>query len=176
LPDLVTHYFISLLICSRGTRLKYALFIALIGLLPDVDVIFKIHRWFTHSLIVVITFAIPLLIIIYLKIGKVLKYFVYSLIIYSIHIILDVFTASTPIFWPLIPESFYVEVSVNAKVSETLTFSSSFNIETYPTDFVVRDYLEGPLLNEVGLIIAIGVVTYLVLQNMESLINLFRRK
>jgi len=44
MPDLLTHYATSLLIATRALPLRHALLFALVGLLPDVDALLKIHR------------------------------------------------------------------------------------------------------------------------------------
>ena len=51
MPDALAHYAVSYLVASRVTKHKYALFIALIGLLPDIDVLLRVHRWVTHSIV-----------------------------------------------------------------------------------------------------------------------------
>jgi len=57
MPDALAHYAVSYLVASRVTKHKYALFIALIGLLPDIDVLLKVHRWVTHSIVPVALIA-----------------------------------------------------------------------------------------------------------------------
>ena len=54
MPDLLTHYAVSYLVASRIVKPEYALFIALIGLLPDVDALLRTRRWVIHSIIPVL--------------------------------------------------------------------------------------------------------------------------
>jgi len=43
-PDVAAHYAVSLLVASRIVKLRYALLFALVGLLPDIDALFRVHR------------------------------------------------------------------------------------------------------------------------------------
>jgi len=88
MPDLLTHYATSLLIATRALPLRHAALLALVGLLPDVDALFKIHRSATHSLLLVAAAAaIPAL-------RRRAKHA--ALAIYALYIVLDVLTAPTP--------------------------------------------------------------------------------
>jgi len=68
MPDILAHYALSYLVASRVAKPRYALFIALIGLLPDVDMLLRIHRWAIHSLVPVALIAsVTALILLYTK-------------------------------------------------------------------------------------------------------------
>ena len=51
MPDALAHYAVSYLVASKVTKPKYSLLRALIGLLPDIDVPLRVHRWVTHSVV-----------------------------------------------------------------------------------------------------------------------------
>ena len=107
MPDTLAHYALSYLVASRMVKPRYAVLFAPIGLLPDVDTVLRIHRWITHSLVLVMTVilvaSIPLLYMNY----KYLEYLVLTPTLYILHIVLDTFTASTPILWPITKPSIY---------------------------------------------------------------------
>ena len=97
MPNLLAHYAISYLIASRVAKPRYALLLALIGLLPDTDVLLRIHRWVTHSLILTVTLiTIATIPVLYID-HKYLEHLALASTLYILHIILDIFTAPTPV-------------------------------------------------------------------------------
>jgi len=115
MPDLLTHYATSLLLTSRVSRVRYAVLTALIGL-PDVDSLLRIHRWFTHSLIITaLVTAVAAVFITYVN-SRLLKYVFLTSAIYTLHILLDIFTASTPIAWPLTNKAYMISTELNGVI------------------------------------------------------------
>lgn len=170
MPELVTHYMVSLLLSSRVMSLRHALLLALVGLLPDVDVLFRIHRWFTHSLVLaLITFIVVYLVISVVK-SEVLKYLITAYIIYVIHIVLDVFTAPTPIFWPLTPTSYMLKVGLDGFISvRGLTVTPNVVLYMRPVDFTQKAVIEGPIISEYGIMTALVVITTIVVERLRGL-------
>jgi len=85
LPDLVTHYVSSYLVARSALRPRYAALLALAGLLPDIDVLLRIHRWITHSLPVVLLAAAPMLLFIRVKRREFFRFAALVLLIYVLH-------------------------------------------------------------------------------------------
>jgi len=54
MPDTLAHYMLSYLVASRVVRLRNAVFLVLIRLLPCIDALLRIHRWIIHSLVLAI--------------------------------------------------------------------------------------------------------------------------
>jgi membrane-bound metal-dependent hydrolase YbcI (DUF457 family) len=109
MPDPLTHYLVSYLISSRVAKLKYSLLIALAGLLPDIDVVFRIHRWVTHSLIVVLATLTPALLAIYAFRREYLRLATLTTALYTL-------TAPTPALWPL-TQSIQVRFEVTGTIN-----------------------------------------------------------
>jgi membrane-bound metal-dependent hydrolase YbcI (DUF457 family) len=65
MPDLLAHYASSVLVARVRVDTKTALLIGLVGLIPDIDALLRIHRWITHSLVLVALFAIPVVTLVY---------------------------------------------------------------------------------------------------------------
>ena len=65
MPDLLTHYASSVLVARTKLGLKKSLLLGLAGLLPDIDILLHVHRWVTHSFILAIAVATPLLTLTY---------------------------------------------------------------------------------------------------------------
>ncbi len=154
MPDLLTHYLASYLISSRVTKIKYSLIIALAGTLPDIDVVFGIHRWVTHSLIVTLAALTPALLIIYLFKREYVKIAVLAASLYVTHVILDTLTSPTPALWPL-TQSIQIKAEITGAVSnDGIAVKPIIDVITKPTDFTQKTIIEGLLITEASLILA----------------------
>jgi len=149
MPDLLTHYATSLLIATRAQPLRHAALLALVGLLPDIDALLKIHRSATHSLLLVATAApaIPAL-------RHRAKHAALALAIYALHIALDIFTAPTPALWPLAEESYAITIKVDGTVADKVAVTPHLEIKTEPTHFTPVQAIEGPIVSTTGIITA----------------------
>jgi len=150
MPDLLTHYATSLLIATRALPLRHAALLALVGLLPDVDALLKIHRSATHSLLLVVAAApaIPAL-------KRHAKYAALALAIYALHIVLDVFTAPTPALWPILGESYTITIKVDGIVADKVAVTPHVEIDAEPAHFTQVQAVEGPIVSTTGLVVAI---------------------
>lgn len=167
MPEVITHYLISLLISSRLLNLRYAALISLVGLMPDLDTFFRIHRWFTHSLILAtLTYITTYLITTKLKITKP-KLLTTTYTLYITHILLDLLTAPTPLLWPITPTSYAVKAGIDGTISaDGLKISPNLTLNTTPTDFTPKPQLEGPIIAEPGLITTATTVIVLALEHL----------
>jgi len=151
----VTHYVSSYLVARAALRPRYAALLALIGLLPDIDALVRIHRWVTHSVPMALLVAVPVLLFMHVKLRKFSRFAALALLIYVLHIVLDMFTAPTPALWPL-----YSSVWVRVELAGALTVGGlavypEVEVVTRPADFMPREVIEGPLITETGLALAI---------------------
>jgi membrane-bound metal-dependent hydrolase YbcI (DUF457 family) len=171
MPDLLAHYALSVLVAKTRVSAKWALVLGLIGLLPDIDVLLRIHRWLTHSLVVVVLIATPLLVLINLHWRDKLGLALLALLIVTLHLVMDVFTGSTPILWPLI-DSVWVKVMVNGATSSTgVTIILSLAVISSRPDFTQREIIEGPIITELGAILVVVAVVILVLDYFSRVKN-----
>jgi len=163
MPDLITHYVSSYLVARSALRPRYAALLALAGLLPDIDVLLRVHRWVTHSVLVALLTATPILLFIRVKRREFFRFAALALLTYVLHIALDLFTAPTPALWPL-----YSSVWVRVGLAGALTVSGlavypEVEVVTGPADFTPREVIEGPLITETGLALAIVAIILTVL-------------
>lgn len=177
MPDVLAHYVVSYLISRRIAKTKYALAISIFGVLPDVDVLFGVHRWITHS--ITVAAIVTSLILITLKFmdkhKSILIHVLLAFTLYSLHIFLDLFTASTPILWPITSQAYMLQVELTGTIIQGQEITLTPNIEVYvgPVDFTVHHEIEGPLISPIGVILAITLITLLVI---EHLYNYKKRK
>jgi membrane-bound metal-dependent hydrolase YbcI (DUF457 family) len=164
MPDLLAHYASSVLVARVRVDTRIALLVGLVGLIPDVDALFRIHRWITHSLVLVALFTTPLVILVYWRGRRYLGLALATLLIYTLHLLLDVFTGPTPILYPL-ADSIWVQIQVNGASTATgITVNPSITVATVKPDFTQREIVEGPLVTETGAIIAVVTAVILLLE------------
>jgi len=170
LPDAAAHYVVSLLIASRVVRLRYALLLALAGLLPDIDALFRVHRWFTHSIFVAALASCTAAVLALAVDRRFLRYAVTASALYMLHIVFDVFTAPTPILWPLVNSNIMVSVFVDGVITAGgASIAPSIAVISEAVDFAPRQVVEGPILTPLGVIAVIATVAVLAMERAPSL-------
>jgi len=167
-PDLVTHYVSSYLVARSALRPRYAALLALAGLLPDIDVLLRVHRWVTHSIPMALLAAAPILLFVRVKRREFFRFAALALLIYVLHIALDLFTAPTPALWPL-----YSSVWVRVELAGALTVSGlavhpEVEVVTMPADFTPREAIEGSVVTETGLVLAVVAATLTALDTLKN--------
>ena len=151
MPDALAHYAVSYLVASRVTKPKYALFIALIGLLPDIDVLLRVHRWVTHSIVPVALIASATTVILLHTKRNYLKYLALAITLYTLHIVLDTFVAPTPLLWPLTNQAYMLEIGINGIVATNgIDITPQVNVVVEQVDFTSRPVIEGPIVSSIG--------------------------
>ena len=136
-----------------GLEWREAFPLALLALLPDLDVFIHVHRSMSHSLVVVSLVGLPLLMLAYrLKASRV-GWLV--LLAVASHIALDVFAGYTPILWPLYGNSVWIQTELMAQISSIPTLIPALKIAMEPTRFIPFQSIDAPLLTGGGLIISI---------------------
>ncbi len=178
MPDLLTHYAISYLIASRIVKPKYALVIAIAGILPDIDALLRVHRWITHSLVLVI--IVSLVLFLFSKLTTINKHtyhvILLFILLYALHIVLDIFTGPTPILWPLTMSSYAVTMSICGTVGEAMIgVKPEVTIISTSNNFTQQQVLQGSIATDMGVIIAIGVTVTIFLEQLENLKLWFKR-
>jgi hypothetical protein len=76
---------------------------------------------------------------------------------------MDVFTGQTPILWPLV-DSVWIRVSVSGASSSTgVTIAPSIAVITSRPSFTQREVVEGPIVTELGVVLAVVAAVILAL-------------
>ena len=136
----------------HGLEWWRAFLIALLALLPDLDVLFRVHRSMSHSLVVVSAVGLPLLFIAY----RLEAFGVGCLVLLAVasHVALDVFAGYTPVLWPLYGNSMWIQAELRARISSSGTLAPSLKLALKPTRFEEFQTLDAQLLTGEGLIIS----------------------
>ncbi|MEM4909847.1 MAG: metal-dependent hydrolase [Ignisphaera sp.] len=163
MADVLTHYVVSFLLLRRIFNLKTSLLIALVALLPDIDVVFRVHRWFTHSIVVlgIAVSCLTLLLVLSKRYRKYILHLGVATLVYLLHIAIDLFTAPTPVLWPLVSESYHLKMLIQGSIArdEAITIYTITKISISSSDFMPREKVEGPLATDLGIILALATLT-----------------
>jgi membrane-bound metal-dependent hydrolase YbcI (DUF457 family) len=155
MPDLLAHYMASYLIARALVEPRRALLLAFVGLLPDVDALLLVHRWVTHSIPVALLALTPLLALTYAYRREYVGVAVLAVLLYTMHVVMDLLTGLTPALWPLAP-ALAVNIEVNGVYSVNgVRVTPGFEVAVGPVDFARRDLVEGPLVSETGLMLVL---------------------
>jgi hypothetical protein len=115
----------------RAVRLEWreALFTSIVALLPDLDVLFRVHRSIGHSLIVLLIMVLPVLAV--SRHHKTIRRLILLATLGVLtHLALDLFYGFTPVFWPLSSESFQLAPMLNLNFAASPTIVGSFRLLT----------------------------------------------
>ena len=137
------HFMIPfILLMFVGIEIKKAWAISLLALIPDLDALFHIHRSISHSIIIPIIVAVPLLLLCHKN--RILIFLALFAVVSDSF--LDLFVGYTPILWPLYNYLIWIHVRVMAHIGSSLSFSLSSQILTKPISFETFQYLDVPIL------------------------------
>ena len=138
---------------ALGVKPRRAFLISLFALLPDLDILINVHRFCSHSLILLLAITIPLMLVA-MKFSrqKLLSLIIFA---YASHLFLDLFTGYTPILWPLYSQDLWIAFNLFAHISSTPTYTLQAALQTQPTIFTRFASLDAPLFTSTGTAISI---------------------
>ncbi len=170
MPDLLAHYVASYLIARSVVRSRFrALLLALIGIAPDLDVVAHIHRSATHSLVLSLILAFPIFISSFWfdTMKRMRVVIALAILLYVLHLVMDLFTGYVPILWPLTDRSYYLDLRIEFVSSELdHPMNISIHIASTRTQFVYCENVGGSIAALPGIILAI---TAIILESMQEL-------
>ena len=102
-------------------KIFYGVLFGLISVSPDLDVLFRVHRSFSHSLVFITMITLPL--IIRLRGRSLFRYAVLAYTAYILHILLDL-QDPTPALWPIFNGAIWISASFYIKASSPLTINA----------------------------------------------------
>jgi membrane-bound metal-dependent hydrolase YbcI (DUF457 family) len=138
-----------------GVDLRKALLLGLLGVLPDLDALFLIHRSMSHSLVVLALVWTPVLISIRVRAPHLWQMGLLGLLVLFSHPMMDVVQSHTPILWPLYGQSIYLKLAFNVLWGSEVGFNPRTELSMVPTNFRPVNGFDYPLFTGEGLIISI---------------------
>ena len=159
MPEPALHFSIIFAISAPRLGVKRALLISLFALLPDLDVIFHIHRSMSHSVILIGLIWIPILVALHRfrrrYFGMALQCFLAVLS----HPLIDCFQTYTPILYPAYDRSIWVNVGGWLLISPGgLIPQASVSVMDTPTVFRPIESLDAPIFTSEGFVISLILV------------------
>ena len=148
---------------ALGLDWKSALFASLIALTPDLDVLFSVHRSFSHSAIVLLAIVIPILILTR-KNATIRNITLLAAFGIATHLILDLFQTGTPLLWPLYNRSIEINTSIDLHIGSPSNIIPSVAVETKPTNFASFQTFDAPLITAEGTGIALVLLAPILFQ------------
>ena len=174
MPEPLIHFIIPMfLLIMLGFNLKKSALISSLAIIPDLDVIFGVHRSISHSIIFILILSIVIILILnYLKIGNNSEKLVAILVLLS-HPFLDTFGGFTPILWPVFDKSIYIFTQLTTNMNNVLDLNLIFKINFEKTVFYKIIGGDGPIFTGQGFGITLVLLTGLVLRNLSIKIQGF---
>ncbi len=172
MPEPLIHFIIPLfLLIMLGINLKKSVLISSLAIIPDLDVIFGVHRSGSHSIIIILIVSIAIILILnYLKIGKNSEYLLATLVLLS-HPFMDMFGSYTPILWPVADKSIYIFTELTTNMNSVLDLNLIFKINFEKTIFYKINGGDGPIFTSQGFGISLVLLTGLLMKNISVKVN-----
>jgi hypothetical protein len=142
-----------------GVEAKKALPVSLLAVLPDLDALFLVHRSLSHSIVVVLSVMVPLLLLTYKFKPRLHSYAFLALLALASHLILDLFAGYTPILWPLYGYSVWIQAGLVAHIGSSPSLALSAQLLKEPITFQQFQSLDAPLFTGEGLILSAVLLT-----------------
>lgn len=168
MPEPLIHFIIPLfLLLMLGLNLKKSALISLLAIIPDLDVIFRVHRSISHSIIFILVLSTAIILVLnHLKIGNKSEKLLAILVLLS-HPFLDTFNGFTPILWPVFDKSIYVFTELTTNMNNVLDLNLIFRVNLEKTVFYKINGGDGPIFTSQGFGITLVLLTGLVLRNLS---------
>ena len=155
MPELALHFSVVFALVAPRLGVRRALFLSSIALLPDLDVLFHVHRSMSHSILVLLLVSIPISIAIYKLRPKDFNFALFGLLALLSHPLLDCFQTYTPILYPLLNRSLWIKVDGNVLLSPgRLSPQISANVRDVPTIFKPFKAMDAPIFTSDGFLIS----------------------
>jgi hypothetical protein len=167
MPEPLIHFIVPfsvLVMCGIGV--KKSAFFASFVILPDLDVLFHVHRSFSHSVFFILLFCAPVIIITAARHSKrVYDATIVTLVILS-HPFMDLFTYFTPIFWPLYNNSIYIIAEMTTNMNNISQVHLLFDIKLEPVVFYQTVSMDAPIFTSEGVAATLVILIGLTLKQM----------
>jgi dolichol-phosphate mannosyltransferase len=135
------------------------------ALLPDLDVLFYVHRSMSHSAVVLGLGVVAVVALTYrFRRGWMSLVGVCGLVLLG-HPVMDMFQTLTPILYPLVGWSIHVDVAGRVLIGEGLTPTVSAGTRIAPVVFKVFQMLDAPIFTSEGFIVSAMLVAVPVLSS-----------
>lgn len=177
MPEPLLHVSIPLFtMISCGVKPKKAALISLLDLLPDFDVLFMVHRSISHSVVFLLIFCIPIILVIKKFAPNHLSNAVLCTLVLLSHPIMDLFTGFTPIIWPLLNQSVSVTTIMMINFANPPCLQFNMAMEFSPVVFPAVTKFDAPIFTSNGIAVTSIFIAGMVLKKVKiSLLEILAR-
>ncbi len=163
MAEVLLHFALPFAFTAPLLGFKRGLLIGLIALLPDLDVLFQIHRSITHSMIFLLALVLPIVILVAYKSPKLKVTAIAAILSLLSHPVLDMLQTYTPIFYPVLKDSLFIEVNAGILINSSnphpiLNPYLNVEVKWMATEFKPFKSLDGPLFTSQNLPISIALI------------------
>ena len=178
LPEILLHFSIIFALSVPKLNAKRAFLLTLLAVLPDLDVLFYIHKSMSHSMIIILITFTPILLTIYRFKPKYLKLATLGLLAILSHLLLDSFQSYTPILYPILSSSIWFKIEGRVlMLRDSFIPEISATIKESPTVFKQFETIDAAFFTSQGLIIALMlVIPFIILRLKPIILNIKRVK
>jgi hypothetical protein len=151
MPEPAMHFSVVFALTAPKLGVKKALLLSFIALVPDLDVLMHVHRSMSHSIIVLTLAYTPILLAVYRFKPGYFRLTVLGLLALLSHIVMDLFQTYTPILYPILDSSLWIEIDGGVQVSPSgLKPQVSADVKHVPTTFKPFEAIDAPVFTSEG--------------------------
>lgn len=166
MPEPLIHFIIPFfLLIMFGLSMRKAILISLLAVMPDFDVLFHIHRSFSHSIFFILLFSLPAIIITKKFYKERYSDSIIATLVILSHPFMDTFTYYTPVFWPLFNKSVYIVAELKTNMNSVMDLNLNLNVYFKPVVFYQTINMDAPIFSSVGVAVSLVLLIGMVLKH-----------
>lgn len=168
MPEPLIHFVIPFfLLVMFGFNIKKATFISLLAVLPDLDVLFHIHRSISHSIFFVLIFSFPAILISKKFYKERFNESIIATLVILSHPFMDMFTYFTPVFWPLFNKSIHIVSELTTNMNDVLDLNLTLQVYFKPIAFYRTTNMDAPIFSSAGVGVSLVLLIGLILKHLS---------
>jgi hypothetical protein len=166
MPEPLVHFIVPfsvLIMCGMG--IKKSAFIASLAIVPDVDVLFHVHRSVSHSVFFILLLCAPVIVITAATYAKHTTDTVIASLVILSHPFMDSFTYFTPLFWPLYNNAVYIIAEMTTNMDNVSQVHLLLDLKLEPVVFYHTISMDAPIFTSEGVAASLVILSGLVLRH-----------
>ncbi len=170
--DVFLHFLFPYAILTLiGLKAEKAIPLALLGIVPDLDILFYVHRSPSHSAVVITAAFIIPIIAAWLYRREYLHYAILGYLSTVSHPIFDMLGGYTPILWPLYNQSIMISIQLILRINPVIQLEPQFAVKQIPITFPQIETFHALVFNGPGALMATLIAVYVCYRVVQWLKN-----
>ncbi len=168
MPEPLIHFIIPFfLLVMLGFSLRKAALISLLAVIPDLDVIFHVHRSISHSVFFILVVIVPVILILDYFNNKLRKEMTVAVLVILSHPFMDMFTGYTPVLWPLFDKSIYIFTELTTNMNNVFDLNLIFKVNLDKIIFLQTTNRDAPIFTSQGVGISLVLLAGFAMKNLS---------